>query len=265
MARPRLNRIGAGTDEIMLEVIGRSYGPGGGLNKALTSPSHSATSTRSCGNRPRLLEREFAPHAQEWEAERWFPDEVFGKLAGQGLLGLKYPGWAARARLPARGGVGRGARADRLGRYGRRDRGAHQSPRRRSGSSAPMSRSSATSCPRSAARRSARSRSPSPMRARTLPRCARGGAGRRRVDGERREDLHHERGARPLHRHSRQDRPTRAVTTGSRSSSSTRRGRELRQAREARLARLGHRHDHLRRTCSCPRRTCSASRTRVSS
>jgi acyl-CoA dehydrogenase len=38
-----------------------------------------------------FLDRELAPHAAEWEAERWFPDEVFGKLAAQGLLGLKYP------------------------------------------------------------------------------------------------------------------------------------------------------------------------------
>jgi acyl-CoA dehydrogenase len=38
-----------------------------------------------------FLDRELAPHAQEWEDERWFPDEVFAKLAGQGLLGLKYP------------------------------------------------------------------------------------------------------------------------------------------------------------------------------
>jgi acyl-CoA dehydrogenase len=38
-----------------------------------------------------FLDRELAPHAQRWEAERWFPDEVFGKLAAQGLLGLKYP------------------------------------------------------------------------------------------------------------------------------------------------------------------------------
>jgi acyl-CoA dehydrogenase len=38
-----------------------------------------------------FLDRELAPHAQEWEQERWFPDEVFGKLAAQGLLGLKYP------------------------------------------------------------------------------------------------------------------------------------------------------------------------------
>ena len=38
-----------------------------------------------------FVERELAPHAQEWERERWFPDEVFPKLAAQGLLGLKYP------------------------------------------------------------------------------------------------------------------------------------------------------------------------------
>jgi acyl-CoA dehydrogenase len=38
-----------------------------------------------------FLDRELAPHAQQWEAERWFPDEVFDKLAAQGLLGLKYP------------------------------------------------------------------------------------------------------------------------------------------------------------------------------
>src|SRR5256714_8818271 len=38
-----------------------------------------------------FVERELAPHAQEWEEERWFPNEVFGKLAAQGLRGLKYP------------------------------------------------------------------------------------------------------------------------------------------------------------------------------
>jgi acyl-CoA dehydrogenase len=38
-----------------------------------------------------FLDRELAPHAQRWEADEWFPDEVFEKLAAQGLLGLKYP------------------------------------------------------------------------------------------------------------------------------------------------------------------------------
>ncbi|HEX5224905.1 MAG TPA: acyl-CoA dehydrogenase family protein [Solirubrobacteraceae bacterium] len=38
-----------------------------------------------------FIERELAPQAQEWEEREWFPDELFGKLAAQGLLGLKYP------------------------------------------------------------------------------------------------------------------------------------------------------------------------------
>src|SRR5207249_5928564 len=38
-----------------------------------------------------FLERELTPHAQRWEEEEWFPDEIFPLLAGQGLLGLKYP------------------------------------------------------------------------------------------------------------------------------------------------------------------------------
>ena len=38
-----------------------------------------------------FIERELTPHAEGWERDRWFPDEVFGKLAAQGLLGLKYP------------------------------------------------------------------------------------------------------------------------------------------------------------------------------
>ncbi|MEA2305682.1 MAG: acyl-CoA dehydrogenase [Solirubrobacteraceae bacterium] len=37
------------------------------------------------------IARELAPHAGAWERDRWFPDEVFAKLAAQGLLGLKYP------------------------------------------------------------------------------------------------------------------------------------------------------------------------------
>jgi acyl-CoA dehydrogenase len=38
-----------------------------------------------------FIERELTPHAMEWEEAEWFPDEVFTQLAGQGLLGLKYP------------------------------------------------------------------------------------------------------------------------------------------------------------------------------
>jgi acyl-CoA dehydrogenase len=38
-----------------------------------------------------FIERELAPHAPAWEEQEWFPDELFAKLAAQGLLGLKYP------------------------------------------------------------------------------------------------------------------------------------------------------------------------------
>ena len=38
-----------------------------------------------------FIERELAPYAQRWEDEKWFPEEVFAKLAAQWLLGLKYP------------------------------------------------------------------------------------------------------------------------------------------------------------------------------
>jgi acyl-CoA dehydrogenase len=38
-----------------------------------------------------FVERELRPRADEWERDRWFPDEVFAKAAAEGLLGLKYP------------------------------------------------------------------------------------------------------------------------------------------------------------------------------
>ncbi|GAC1436263.1 MAG: acyl-CoA dehydrogenase family protein [Solirubrobacteraceae bacterium] len=39
----------------------------------------------------RFVAAELAPHAQAWEDARWFPNEVFTKLAANGFLGLKYP------------------------------------------------------------------------------------------------------------------------------------------------------------------------------
>lgn len=39
----------------------------------------------------RFVANELRPHAAEWEDARWFPNEVFAKLAGVGFLGLKYP------------------------------------------------------------------------------------------------------------------------------------------------------------------------------
>src|SRR4051795_13249767 len=39
----------------------------------------------------RFVANELRPHAMQWEEERWFPNEVFTKMAAHGFLGLKYP------------------------------------------------------------------------------------------------------------------------------------------------------------------------------
>jgi acyl-CoA dehydrogenase len=39
----------------------------------------------------RFVQTELAPHAAEWEQARWFPSEIFGRLAELGYLGLKFP------------------------------------------------------------------------------------------------------------------------------------------------------------------------------
>jgi acyl-CoA dehydrogenase len=38
-----------------------------------------------------FVAEELRPHASEWEAAQWFPNEVFQRMAELGLLGLKYP------------------------------------------------------------------------------------------------------------------------------------------------------------------------------
>jgi acyl-CoA dehydrogenase len=38
-----------------------------------------------------FVEAELLPHAGEWEEARWFPNEVFARLAKRGYLGLKFP------------------------------------------------------------------------------------------------------------------------------------------------------------------------------
>ncbi|HVD55602.1 MAG TPA: acyl-CoA dehydrogenase family protein [Thermoleophilaceae bacterium] len=39
----------------------------------------------------RFVAEELRPHAREWEDARWFPNDVFTRMAELGLLGLKYP------------------------------------------------------------------------------------------------------------------------------------------------------------------------------
>ncbi|MFL5830225.1 MAG: acyl-CoA dehydrogenase family protein [Solirubrobacteraceae bacterium] len=38
----------------------------------------------------RFVQSELRPHAREWEEARWFPSEVFGRLAELGYIGLKF-------------------------------------------------------------------------------------------------------------------------------------------------------------------------------
>ncbi|MEA2348929.1 MAG: acyl-CoA dehydrogenase [Thermoleophilaceae bacterium] len=38
-----------------------------------------------------FVQAEFRPHATEWEAAGWFPNEAFSKLAERGWLGIKFP------------------------------------------------------------------------------------------------------------------------------------------------------------------------------
>jgi acyl-CoA dehydrogenase len=39
----------------------------------------------------RFVDTELRPHAEEWEDARWFPNDVFVRMAELGYLGLKYP------------------------------------------------------------------------------------------------------------------------------------------------------------------------------
>ena len=38
-----------------------------------------------------FVETELAPHASEWEANKYFPDDVFSRMGELGYLGLAYP------------------------------------------------------------------------------------------------------------------------------------------------------------------------------
>ena len=188
----RLNRIGAGTDEVMLEVIGQVAT---GSERAVPPFTERHEALRA--EIRAFVEAELRPHADEWEAARWFPNEVFGLLAERGWLGLKYgpdADWVADAVFA------RGARPLRLGRAGGGDRRAHEH-RHAADREVRHARSSRSAGwrRRSAARRSARWRSRSPTRAPTSRALrTRARARRRRLARQRRQDVHHQRRARRL-------------------------------------------------------------------
>ena len=159
--------------------------------------------------------------------------------------GVRRPG----RRLPARGGALRGDGADRLRRHRGRHRRAHQ--HRDATDLEVRHRRAEAALPRAGdsrrADRCARHHRAGRRLGRRGDQHARG-ARRRRLAAERREDLHHQRRARALHRDSGQDEadgrvepPPRHLVPDRR----PRRGRQLIGSAQARLARLGHRHDQL--------------------
>ena len=215
-----------------------------------------------------FLDRELAPHAQEWEDERWFPDEVFPKLAAQGLLGLKYP-----TELGGQGGdylheavlveelarIGSGGTAAGIGahiniatppiwKFGTEEQkqrylvpairgekiGALGITEPGAGSDVAALRTRAERVDGGWVVNGEKTYITNGVRAHFIVTAVK----------TTEEGGHH--GISFL-----------IIDRGE--------GVTLLEAREARLARLGHRHDQPSRTCSCPRRTCSASCTRASS
>ncbi len=87
---------------------------------------------------------------REWEDARWFPDEVFTRMAAARLPRAEVPRGVRRPgrRLPARRGASpRSSRAAARAGWPPASARTSGSPRRRSGSSAPRTRSSATCAP----------------------------------------------------------------------------------------------------------------------
>ena len=170
-----------------------------------------------------FVTKELAPHAEEWE-ETTFPDSVFrahGRArAARPVLprGVRRPG--RRLLLQPRARRGDGPLEVRRPGDGRRRPHGHgdaaDPPVRHRGAEAALPRARdrgrEDQLPRDhrARRGLRRRRHPHPR-----------GPRRRRVGDQRREDLHHQRAPRRLHRARREDRPARPGTTGSACSWST--------------------------------------------
>jgi acyl-CoA dehydrogenase len=58
---------------------------------ARPAPPFTAEHEELRGEIRRFVAEELRPHAAEWERARWFPDDVFARMAEHGLLGIKYP------------------------------------------------------------------------------------------------------------------------------------------------------------------------------
>ena len=166
----------------------------------------------------RFVAAELRPHASEWEDARWFPDEVFARMAQLGFLGLKYP--------EAYGGQGGdhlhdAVLVEELARCGSGGLaagiGAHVGiatpPVWKFGTEDQKQRylAPAIAGEKIAALAITEPGAGSDVAAHPHPRRAR----RRRLGRQRREDVHHQRRARALPRHRRADHGSRAATTAS--------------------------------------------------
>ena len=200
----------------------------------------------------RFVEKELRPHVAEWEEARWFPNEVFTRMAELGLLGLKYP-----EEYGGQGGdylhdavlteelarCGSGGLAAGIGAH----IGIATPPIWKFGTDDQKRRFLA---PGDRGREDRRARHHRARRRLRRGRPAHQSAqGRWRLHRERLEDLHHKRRARRLRGHRGEDhgggRPPRPLVPASRA----RHGglHRVAQARQARLARLRHRRARLRR------------------
>jgi acyl-CoA dehydrogenase len=65
--------------------------PGGGAHAPRPIPPFTAEHERVRLEIREFVEQELLPHAREWETARWFPNDVFHRLAEQGYIGLKFP------------------------------------------------------------------------------------------------------------------------------------------------------------------------------
>ena len=200
----------------------------------------------------RWVESEIVPEQGEWEKRREFPRELFDRAGELGFLGLKYP-----ERLGGQGGDGvhdavwaeEVAAAGMCGGVGAGLELTPGSRRHRSGTSAPTSNTSASCARRSPAsdRRARHHRAGGGLR-RGLDQDGRE-EGRRRLGGQRFEDVHHQRRPRRLPGlrgpHDQRGRPRRDLVPDPGARDEGLRG--LTQAREDGLALLRHRRALLHR------------------
>ncbi|HEY8625154.1 MAG TPA: acyl-CoA dehydrogenase family protein, partial [Solirubrobacteraceae bacterium] len=71
--------------------VKQGWMPSGPRGGARPIPPFTAEHERLREELREYIEAELRPHADEWEHAGWFPNEVFGQLAAQGYLGLKFP------------------------------------------------------------------------------------------------------------------------------------------------------------------------------